>query len=555
MVIENLECRSNNFYHLTSQFSIISPPFACDFNVNVPDIVAISKEDGLVHILNLDKTSFENPMMEFTVHQNAIFDVKWVPLSSKILTASGDQTINLCDVNTRELLTHFHGHTQSVKRISINPCNFNVFASASRDGSIRIWDMRLKEEQMSLEGLHSQSVLKQCHMPTFQSSPALKRLHKQDSHSVTCVNYFDEYSLFSSGSTDCAIKLWDLRMFSKRQKHKLAPKMTMTYRGLSQKMLGYSDLVISSDKSRLFASCMDNCVYQYDLANLAPQRPSFLYNGHVVNSFYIRMDLSKDGSFLACGSGDGNAFIYEIDKPKQSPIVLPCTERTEVSVVQFSKIEPTRLLTLSENSEIRVWNAYPARRYMPSSDSVPIVAIASRSTAVKMSPLLQKTHLLVSPVRKLNSPVTTTTPINSRTTTSKLETALVSNAAVITPPPLSRSSPFLLSNRSNQIRQLNIPDLLEKRKFQIGESEANKENEIEFSPKTPGSLKRRSIIPTGRLKDNCKKRRTLFHSSAQKHSIETKNTVTKRESNVRSSLGGHSSITKYFQKLNSEADS
>ncbi|VEL24518.1 unnamed protein product [Protopolystoma xenopodis] len=73
------------------------------------------------------------------------------------------------------------------------------------------------------------------------------------------------------------------------------------------------------------------------------------------------MDVSPDDRYLVCGSSDRLAYIYAIGRSRQSPIVLP-GHCGEVSVPRWSRHDPTRLITLSDDSQAFVWTMFPARR-------------------------------------------------------------------------------------------------------------------------------------------------------------------------------------------------
>jgi denticleless len=49
-------------------------------------------------------------------HNNAIFDIAWMPQELKLITASGDLTACLWDVSSEiKELQVFYGHTNSIK--------------------------------------------------------------------------------------------------------------------------------------------------------------------------------------------------------------------------------------------------------------------------------------------------------------------------------------------------------------------------------------------------------------------------------------------------------
>ena len=51
-------------------------------------------------------------------HENAVFDVDWVPGENRLVTASGDQSAILWDVETQEKVATFRGHTSSVRTVN-----------------------------------------------------------------------------------------------------------------------------------------------------------------------------------------------------------------------------------------------------------------------------------------------------------------------------------------------------------------------------------------------------------------------------------------------------
>lgn len=79
---------------------------------------------------------------KWMAHNNAIFDVKWRPgFDNHLGTASGDKSIMVWDINTtQKYYSYDYAHNGSVKSIDFK--DQNVMASGSRDGLIKIWDLR-----------------------------------------------------------------------------------------------------------------------------------------------------------------------------------------------------------------------------------------------------------------------------------------------------------------------------------------------------------------------------------------------------------------------------
>ena len=95
-----------------------------------------------MHIVIFEPTSVHSALtnhilfsLDWRVHNNAIFDIEWVPQSNNILTGSGDQTILLTDVTTETKICTFKGHKSSVKNVDFAPdslgkLNFSVIFHA-----------------------------------------------------------------------------------------------------------------------------------------------------------------------------------------------------------------------------------------------------------------------------------------------------------------------------------------------------------------------------------------------------------------------------------------
>ncbi|KAG5447380.1 Denticleless [Clonorchis sinensis] len=449
--VEYFECRASQAYRLHSMLDINSPPFACDFSPTFSDLILIAQEDGLVHLYNTSLEGAVAFIQDYEAHANAVFDVKWLPSGSAFLTASGDQSIRLIDAEQGIVQQQFFGHTMSVRSLALMPSDSNIFASASRDGSIRLWDLRLKSDAINCRGIPgtpSIGLIPQCHLPNWSGttesySPTSRRPRTPsrrascDAQSVTSVVFMSDNTLLSAGSTDGSIKMWDLRrVFSTNNgKKKVKPKCVFPYRGISQKRSGYSDLRLDSLRTRLYANCLDNVVYEYDLTRQSTS-PAFVYTGHQTDSFYIKLDLSPDDGYLICGSSDRRAHIYAVGQRRQCPIMLS-GHNGEVSIPRWCPGDPTRIVTLSDDSRAFVWNMFPARRcLLPEPGEVSGLAERPSPSKIMMSPSEQTKRVLRSP---------RLTPNNK------------SSGSVITRPELTGSPSLAASKR----RQSNIRCFLE----------------------------------------------------------------------------------------------
>ena len=114
--------------------------------------LALANEEGNVSII--DTSSHACKKIEFGAHDNAIFDMAWVPQAmNKIVTVSGDMTARLWDINryvSRRGLEYtdakdigvFSGYNRSVKCVEFRPDRPDEFATGSRENAIHMWDIR-----------------------------------------------------------------------------------------------------------------------------------------------------------------------------------------------------------------------------------------------------------------------------------------------------------------------------------------------------------------------------------------------------------------------------
>ncbi|VDP90228.1 unnamed protein product [Echinostoma caproni] len=156
--------------------------------------------------------------------------------------------------------------------------------------------------------------------------------------------------------------MWDLRrIFSVTSKKKAKPKFVLPYRGISQK------------------------------------RSVFAYTGHQTDSFYIKLDVSPDDRYIICGSSDRRAHIYAVGQRRQCPVVLS-GHNGEVSVPRWCRSDPTRIVTLSDDSRAFVWNMYPARRcILPQPGELAGLAERLSPSEGLMSPGEQERRIVQSP--------------------------------------------------------------------------------------------------------------------------------------------------------------
>ena len=174
------------------------PSFAAQFanTRQFGHLLAVTDEEGFITILDSSKMdiSSSNPTSHHTVHQhptvlthfmahkNAIFDVAWGNNDHYLMTASGDQTVRIWDLERNVCRGRLVGHTGTVKSIKEANNNPNLLVTASRDGSARLWDLRTIDgsntEWTSAEWEHRNGIIHSGGRKTDKSILHLADCHK-----------------------------------------------------------------------------------------------------------------------------------------------------------------------------------------------------------------------------------------------------------------------------------------------------------------------------------------------------------------------------------------
>ena len=135
------------------------------------------------------------PLETLRMHKSEGYAVDWSPLISTGKLATGDNDGSIF-VTTRASgegwivdKRPFTGHTGSVEEIQWSPSERNVFASASSDGTIKVWDVRSKSRNASLT------------VHVSETDVNVMSWSHQTSH------------LLASGADDGVWAVWDLRQW------------------------------------------------------------------------------------------------------------------------------------------------------------------------------------------------------------------------------------------------------------------------------------------------------------------------------------------------------
>ncbi|KAF3702973.1 Denticleless protein -like protein [Channa argus] len=349
------------------------PPFGLAFSSakDLRNVLAAANEEGIVRIYNTENR--DNPVLkEWLAHENAVFDIAWVPGELQLVTAAGDQMARLWDVKSGDMLGSFKGHLCSLKSVSFMPEENAVFCTGARDGNIMVWDTRCSKKDgfyrqvKQISGAHNKA----------ETNPPSKTKKRRGStrgmapsvdtqQSVTVVLFRDQHTLISSGAVDGVIKMWDLRKNYTAHHQDPVPLQTYAYPGSCMRMrLGYSGLVLDSTRSNVMCNCTDDNIYMFNVSGIKTS-PVAVFSGHQNSSFYIKSTISPDDQFLASGSSDNHTYIWKISNPQQPPTMLQ-GHSEEVTSVSWCPTDFTKIASCSDDHTVRIWRLH---REMDSTES------------------------------------------------------------------------------------------------------------------------------------------------------------------------------------------
>ncbi|KAG9283144.1 hypothetical protein AMEX_G1882 [Astyanax mexicanus] len=404
-LLECYQCTRHDEHISYGNTAVAVPPFGCSFSTapGQHNTLAVANEEGVVAIYKTAEKQ-SSVLKEWPAHDNAVFDIAWVPGANSLVTASGDQTARLWDVLAEELLGSFKGHQCSLKSVSFPKQEKAVFCTGGRDGNIMVWDTRCSKK----DGFYRQvKQISGAHMKTAGNTPQNKKKRSScrgmapsvdSQRGVTVVLFRDENTLISSGAVDGMIKMWDLRKNYTAYHQNPIPLQTYKYPGSSTRKLGYSGLTLDSTGSRLFCNCTDDNVYMFDISGLKTT-PVAVFSGHRNSSFYVKSSLSPDDQFLASGSTDCSAYIWKISEPAKAPVMLQGHSQ-EVTSVTWCPTDFTKLVTCSDDNTVRIWRLNRGAEGEKSSvGEANLVGWARRKVQTPSKPSGHFTHVELTPAR------------------------------------------------------------------------------------------------------------------------------------------------------------
>ncbi|CAG9325339.1 unnamed protein product [Blepharisma stoltei] len=370
--------------HKIAEIPTTSPSYTVKYSHGDQTMLAASDESGEVYIISIAGDSSVSISSQFRAHHNSIFDTSWSFDDTKLLTASGDLTGMVWDLERKESET-LVGHGGSIKCIKSVPNTREVYATAARDGFIYFWDARcpgkINENRTEHEPV---GFITGKHKETGKKN----RIQQGSTIGFTGIEFLGNHLIASVEQNEASVKIWDIRKIMGGKGNKKKPvnyaakidpwtwRRTQMSHDISTKIYGQDfyktyDLFNKEEQNRelsvgnswislspngvsLMVSSLKNVVYVYKNLNTLDIEPPIQLIGHRA-SFYVKGCFSSQSTHVVSGSLDGPMFIWDTEKPDE-PWRVITGHVTETNSVDWSSGSSLFLASTSDDCCVNIWD-------------------------------------------------------------------------------------------------------------------------------------------------------------------------------------------------------
>ncbi|XP_061535832.1 WD repeat-containing protein 17 isoform X1 [Phycodurus eques] len=307
-------CSSGKSQHTSSTSEAVPPPtLSHNQSFSLPPGHAVCCfMDGGVGLYDMGAKKWD--FLRDLGHVETIFDCKFKPDNPNLLaTASFDGTIKIWDTNTLTAVHTSPGNEGVVYSLSWAPGDLNCVAGATSRNGAFIWDIR--------------------------KGKIITRFNEHGKNGIFCISWSHKDSkriATCSGDGFCIIRTIDGKIL-----HKYKHPAAVFGCDWSQ-----------NNKDMIATGCEDKNVRVYYLATSSDQ-PLKVFNGHLAKVFHVRWSPLREG-ILCSGSDDGTVRIW--DYTQDACINVLSGHTAPVRGLMWNTEVPYLLISGSWDYTIRVWD-------------------------------------------------------------------------------------------------------------------------------------------------------------------------------------------------------
>jgi WD40 repeat protein/transcriptional regulator with XRE-family HTH domain len=366
--------------------------------------------------------TLDYPRQRFAGHTDAVYGVTFSPDSKYILTAGGDNTARMWDVQTGKEVHRFSGHTDGVIGVAFSPDGKSA-VSCGHDKTTRIWDTQTGAEARRFTGsdgvwsckfspdgsyILTGGVDKIAHLWDVRSGTEVRRFigHTDIVYGVA-FSPDGKYAL-TAGTGDKTARMWDVQTgkevrrftgdisgvvlvsFSPDAKYVLASSWDKVghvwdaatgneVRRFTGHTLSTKGVMFSPDGKLALTSSDDTTARLWDAQTGVESRRLIGHTSAVYDAAF-----SPDGRYIATGSADKTALLWDVEVNTGLPQFTGHTDNISAFDVAFSP-DGKHVLTGSFDKTVRLWDSTNGKgllRLVGHTDHVTSVGFSPDGTSI-----------------------------------------------------------------------------------------------------------------------------------------------------------------------------